>query len=84
MKTNQHTPGPWTHTGHGTIRGRNFELICEVKAHDHRGEILNANSSLIAAAPIMLQALYRAFEQLNGTEAGNQIAAAIAKAEGRE
>ncbi len=95
MSEAKHTPGPWKHEGHGDItgteNGRKYDVACVyLRIQAGRQE---ANASLIAAAPDLLDALVAIDNALraawsNGSlpdsvipaELAQQCRAAIAKA----
>ena len=63
MSKQNHTPGPWEHTGPGDIVGKEdngyglgYVDVCSVYLRTVRGRT-NANARLIAAAPELLDAL---------------------------
>jgi hypothetical protein len=85
MKTT-HTPGPWTVSGSHIVSSRTAVQLAQVyspQGYDPKCEREQANARLIAAAPELLAACHAAFERLNGTDVSQQLAAAIAKAQGK-
>jgi hypothetical protein len=64
MTTQRHryTPGPWSAQG-GTIRDSNLALIGMATEHfadeETSVEVIHANAQLMAAAPELVNALYR-------------------------
>lgn len=89
MQTKTHTPtaGPWTygtHQGHTLVQTEEpAKTICNV--YGNTTDQKEANASLIAAAPDMLEALKHIRDHDNGLAAVTRALAekAIAKAEGR-
>lgn len=94
--TQKYTPAPWhviekeAHKGKGILHiveevgNQNLE-IATMMAVGHEKEF-QANARLIAAAPELLEAAEKAIEycvDLIGTEEGNALIAAIAKAKGK-
>ncbi len=85
----QHTKGPWKVAPDFSIVSEHaYYKIAEIVAGDRDGEC-EANASLIAAAPELLEALQAALEALRGSagfdeinNAKKQVKAAIAKATG--
>ncbi len=87
----EHTPGPWraSKAGHHTIWAANEVLIADCDTLDPRQpptDQIQANAHLVAAAPLMLEAL----ENIENDDAHmpdtawELIQAAITKARGRE
>ena len=85
MENQQHAPGPWEADGQ-RIYGANGSLVATVAyCRDHETEV--ANTSLIAAAPDLLEALLCLLDYETGTEkaiAEAKASSAIAKATGSE
>ncbi len=92
MNKQRFTPGPWR-TGAGdfpTIYDRNHDKVahCLMRPEDESGDgqlTRLANAKLVAAAPDLLAAAQKALNEccdLISTDAGNALAAAIAKALG--
>lgn len=93
MSTAQHTPGPWWITPSG-VRDRGGYICHTNPAQRYEGQDERfaqetaeraANKLLIAAAPELLNAVQLALNDcvdLIGTQAGNALAAAVAKASG--
>ena len=94
----RHTPGPWTVISgskkldywiQGPIVNEDeFRDICSLSTWDS-DERIKANAHLIAAAPDLLEACYRAIgcgglNHIVDTKVRKQVEAAIAKAEGRK
>jgi hypothetical protein len=86
MSEEKHTPGPWKHEGHGDItgteNGRKYDVACVyLRIPAGRQE---ANASLIAAAPDLLDALEfvmnRLVDKHEDDIAAQKARAAIAKA----
>jgi len=83
MSKAQHTPGPWNASSHGDIvSAKHGEVdICAVFGRPQLGEG-EANASIIAAAPELLEALKDILKNPNSALYHNIARAAIAKAEG--
>lgn len=92
MQTKTHTPtaGPWTygtHQGHTLVQTEEpAKTICNV--YGNTTDQKEANASLIAAAPELLEALRKTLDFSHsrcflGEKEVERIRAAIAKAEGR-
>ena len=81
-----HTPGPWHLETAYSIASHERIEIATVNNYNAKinglDEEAQANAALIAAAPKLLAACYAAFERLNGTDVGNQLADAIGAAGG--
>jgi hypothetical protein len=95
-KTTTHTPGPWSVFDDEIVADRTDRHVCTVDLEDgiHPSE-WQANQRLIAAAPELLLVARAAFHALKSYQYGNvapdlaaeccdAIAAALAKAEGRD
>lgn len=96
MSNAQHTQGPWRvarqnpspTTGEWMIAGQKPGYLAEVR--DCGSGDVEANASLIAAAPELLEALelcrYHMYEHASNTKDGafDKLCAAIAKAKGHE
>jgi hypothetical protein len=96
LKMSKHTPGPWQTGGRECFitEEKTGRAICMTDwHHDRPREENDANNSLIAAAPEMLEALYLLERILQATSRGDYredcrmgkiIGDAIARAEGRK
>ena len=78
----KHTPGPWTHEGHGDItgteNGRKYDVACVyLRIPAGRQE---ANARLIAAAPDLLDALVQFVGEFEGCYADGEPAMIKARA----
>ncbi len=89
MNDVKHTPGPWTVTSAGKVKGADGRLVALVWFQQPNSAPRTANDSLIAAAPDLLAALKKALAESVCDEgrclhAWHALArAAVAKAESR-
>ena len=78
----KHTPGPWLNLSHG-IFSRAGQEICDSPASDSAKGYWEANARLIAAAPVLLEALEATRAQWIHSVNAEQCLEAIAKATGK-